>query len=320
MVDVHARLIRQPRAGRRASTARSSSCPATTRSPSARPRIRVCVAPELAVVMAYCKIHLYARAARVRPARGPLPRPRPRALLPAAAARRATREQMREHRLRREIIATVVANQLVDRAGTTFVFRLGEETGAARVAPGARLCGGARGVRDALVLGRGRGARQPGRARDQLEMLIEGRRLVERATRWLVRANPRGDRHRGHDRAVRAGRGVARRRAARRARRARPRGIRRAGRPSFTRRGRARASSPPGGGDAALLVRVRHRRGRRGHRATAAEAVMAPTSRSARGSSSPGCATGSSSCRAPTAGRRSRARRCATTSTASSAS
>jgi len=36
---------------------------------------------------------------------------------------------MRVHRLRREIIATVVANQLVDRAGTTFVFRLSEETG-----------------------------------------------------------------------------------------------------------------------------------------------------------------------------------------------
>src|SRR6516162_2761991 len=39
-------------------------------------------------------------------------------------------EQMRHHRLKREIIATVVANQLVDRAGTTFAFRLGEETGA----------------------------------------------------------------------------------------------------------------------------------------------------------------------------------------------
>jgi len=39
--------------------------------------------------------------------------------------------QMREHRLRRELIATLVANQLVDRAGMTFAFRLGEETGAA---------------------------------------------------------------------------------------------------------------------------------------------------------------------------------------------
>src|SRR6516162_9552480 len=39
-------------------------------------------------------------------------------------------ERMQGHRLRREIIATVVANQLVDRAGTTFAFRLGEETGA----------------------------------------------------------------------------------------------------------------------------------------------------------------------------------------------
>ena len=43
---------------------------------------------------------------------------------------RRYREQMHSHQLRREIIATVVANQLVDRAGTTFAFRLGEETGA----------------------------------------------------------------------------------------------------------------------------------------------------------------------------------------------
>ena len=44
------------------------------------------VSPELAVVMAYCKIHLYAQLLS-RPAGGPVPGPRPRALLPAAAAR-----------------------------------------------------------------------------------------------------------------------------------------------------------------------------------------------------------------------------------------
>ena len=99
-------------------------------------------------------------------------------------------EQMRGHRLKREIIATVVANQLVDRAGTTFAFRLGEETGAlpavlARAYAAAREVLDMRSYWDA-----DRTARQPGLGATQLEMLIEGRRLVERSTRWLVRANP----------------------------------------------------------------------------------------------------------------------------------
>ena len=40
-------------------------------------------------------------------------------------------EQLEQHPLRREIIATRIANDLVNRAGTTFLYRLGDETGAA---------------------------------------------------------------------------------------------------------------------------------------------------------------------------------------------
>jgi len=40
------------------------------------------------------------------------------------------RDRMREHRLRREIIATSVVNDLVNKGGPSFAFRLGEETGA----------------------------------------------------------------------------------------------------------------------------------------------------------------------------------------------
>ncbi len=39
-------------------------------------------------------------------------------------------ERMESHRLHREIITTSVVNDMVDRAGTTFAFRLNEETGA----------------------------------------------------------------------------------------------------------------------------------------------------------------------------------------------
>jgi glutamate dehydrogenase len=99
---------------------------------------------------------------------------------------------MPDHRLRREIVATVVANQLVDRAGTTFIFRLREETGAppsllARAYAVAREVFGMREFWDSVerldnVID----------ASVQIDMLLEGRRLVERAARWLVHSNPHG--------------------------------------------------------------------------------------------------------------------------------
>jgi glutamate dehydrogenase len=97
---------------------------------------------------------------------------------------------MGEHRLRREIIATVFANQLVDRAGTTFAFRLGEETGVQPAAL-ARGYAVAREVFDMRSFWEAvEGLDNKVDANVQLEMLIDGRRLVERATRWLVRAYP----------------------------------------------------------------------------------------------------------------------------------
>ena len=144
-------------------------------------------APELATLLAYCKIHLYERLLesdlpddsylfadleRYFPA--PLPERYPTFL--------------RRHRLRREIIATVFASQLVDRAGTTFAFRLADETGAT-LPQLARAFGVAREVFEMRRFWTDVEALDNKiEAEIQLEMLIEGRRLVERATRWLVRA------------------------------------------------------------------------------------------------------------------------------------
>jgi glutamate dehydrogenase len=97
---------------------------------------------------------------------------------------------MQSHRLRREIIATVVANQLVDRAGTTFAFRLSEETGAPTSIL-ARAYAVAREIYDMRAFWTEIEALDNEvDANTQLAMLIEARRLVERATRWLARANP----------------------------------------------------------------------------------------------------------------------------------
>jgi glutamate dehydrogenase len=146
-------------------------------------------APELAVIMAYCKIHLYAELLDSDLPEDEYLSHDLERYFPAPLPERYGRT-MRGHRLRREIIATVVANQLVDRAGTTFAFRLGEETGA----PASLLARAYAVAREVYEM---RSFWAEVEALDnsidagtQLSMLIDARRLVERATRWLVRASP----------------------------------------------------------------------------------------------------------------------------------
>jgi glutamate dehydrogenase len=100
-------------------------------------------------------------------------------------------DRLERHRLRREIVATRVTNGIVDRAGTTFVFRLQEDTGAG-AADIARAYAVARDVFDMRRLWADVEALDlQVDATVQIEMLLEARRLVERATRWLLRSRPR---------------------------------------------------------------------------------------------------------------------------------
>ncbi len=147
------------------------------------------VAPELAVVMAYCKIHLYSLLLESDLPEDPYLAHDLERYFPPPLPERYGRT-MRTHRLRREIIVTVVANQLVDRAGSTFVFRLQEETGASPSVL-ARGYAVAREVFDMRSFWSAvEELDNQVQADTQLAMLIEARRLVERATRWLVHANP----------------------------------------------------------------------------------------------------------------------------------
>lgn len=95
-----------------------------------------------------------------------------------------------EHRLAREIVCTLVTNEVVNRAGSTFIFRLMEETGATPAD-----------IARAFIVARQVFAQQELWAeiealdnhvetRIQAEMLLEGRKLVERAARWFVRNRP----------------------------------------------------------------------------------------------------------------------------------
>jgi glutamate dehydrogenase len=98
------------------------------------------------------------------------------------------REQMREHRLRREITATTVVNDLVNKGGPCFAFRLGEETGATP-ADVARAYMAACEVFDMRSLWADIEALDNHvEAQTQTRMLLDWRKLIERATRWFLRS------------------------------------------------------------------------------------------------------------------------------------
>jgi glutamate dehydrogenase len=104
-----------------------------------------------------------------------------------APLRAAFADRMQAHPLRREIITTSVVNEMVDTSGTTFLFRLIEETGAS-VPDLTRAWLVAREVFDMPVFwhqveeleGSGVGIAA------RVTLLLEGRKLTERAVRWLL--------------------------------------------------------------------------------------------------------------------------------------
>ena len=93
---------------------------------------------------------------------------------------------MADHPLRREIITTSAVNEMVDYSGTTFLFRLIEETGAS-VPDLTRAWLVARDVFDMPAFWRAVEALDGSvDISAQIKLLLEGRKLTERATRWLL--------------------------------------------------------------------------------------------------------------------------------------
>jgi glutamate dehydrogenase len=95
-------------------------------------------------------------------------------------------DRMSAHRLRREIVSTSVVNEMVDTGGTTFLFRMAEETGY----PVSDI------TRAWLVASEVFGMPAFWRQVEQLAgeidvearigLVLEARKLIERATRWLL--------------------------------------------------------------------------------------------------------------------------------------
>ena len=142
--------------------------------------------PELAVLLAYSKVFLYAALLDSDVPEDPhLSAELARYFPPPLPDRHA--EVMRSHRLGREIVATQVVNNMLHGGGTTFAFRLHEETGApaseiARAYAVSREVFGMRPQWAAIEA-----LDNEVKASVQIEMLLEGRRLIERGSRWLLR-------------------------------------------------------------------------------------------------------------------------------------
>ena len=142
--------------------------------------------PELAILLSYSKITLYRELLESDAPEDPYLSGELERYFPTPLRERFC-EQIREHRLHREITATHVVNSMVNRCGTSFAFRLGEETGAAGPEI-ARAYTTARETFDVRTLWAEIEALDNRvDAGTQTRMFLEGRKLVERATRWLLR-------------------------------------------------------------------------------------------------------------------------------------
>lgn len=146
-------------------------------------------APELAVLMAYAKLTIYPQI---------LASDLPRELValswlskyfPASVVERAG-DALPNHYLKYEIIATGMTNEIVNRMGATFLFRLNDETGAsigaiARTWLAACRIFETQGMWDAIEA-----LDDVVPAGVRVQLLLEVRRLMERATRWILRNFP----------------------------------------------------------------------------------------------------------------------------------
>jgi glutamate dehydrogenase len=143
-------------------------------------------APERAVLLAYSKMQIYDELLASGVPDDPVIAAALERYFPVPLRKRFAR-QIQAHPLRREIVATHVTNSMVNRVGSTFVHRMREETGA----------GTAEAVRAYLVT-REAYALVPFwqevealelKVADEVQsaMLLDGGRLIVRATLWLLR-------------------------------------------------------------------------------------------------------------------------------------
>jgi glutamate dehydrogenase len=148
--------------------------------------------PELAVLSAYVKLDLKRELVRSEVLEDPVLQPMLRRYFPTRV-RESLGKEIPEHPLRREILAMVLANEIVNRVGLAFAEEVSSTTGRAK--PEVALAyAGARDILEIGTLWREIEAlddQVPAAA--QAAMLAECGRLLESCTVWLLRHAAAGD-------------------------------------------------------------------------------------------------------------------------------
>lgn len=142
--------------------------------------------PELAVLLSYSKINLKHNILETDLPEDPYIAKCIETAFPATLRKRYP-EQVASHRLRREIIATQLSNSVINEMGPTFVHRLADEMGvnAAEIVRAYVAAAQIFRAKELQMLINSLDYQIP--AMTQLEMLLHVKRLVRRATRWLLR-------------------------------------------------------------------------------------------------------------------------------------
>jgi glutamate dehydrogenase len=185
MLDVHARLTSALEAqGRLDRTL--ESLPGVEEIEDRQKTGRGFLQPELAILMAHSKLAVYDALLESELPRSPVFLSELVRYFPETLRVRFDRT-MGDHPLAREIVANVVANEIVNRAGITFVFRIQEETGAESADIAAAFVATRQIFRQREMWQAVEALDNRVPVESQAALLLEGRKLVERATRWLLR-------------------------------------------------------------------------------------------------------------------------------------
>jgi glutamate dehydrogenase len=142
-------------------------------------------APEFAVLLAYVKISLEREVLADQIVDEPWTNDVLAHYFPTPLRQRFA-GRMAGHRLRREIITTALVNEVVNRGGTSFVFRAMEESGAsaADVIRAYVVVRDVYGLKEIWAAAEALDSQVPTSA--QVLVFLESRRLLDRAVRWLV--------------------------------------------------------------------------------------------------------------------------------------
>ncbi len=184
LLHVHARYLRQLLRENRVSL-ETDGLPGEKEIAARRSAGTGLTTPELAVLLAHTKIAAGQQVLASDLPDDPYLRSTLAGYFPAPLRERFA-DQLGAHRLRREIITTSVINEMVDTGGSTFLFRLGEETGLpvpdiTRAWLVAREVFGMRAFWQQVEALAG--------AVDvdaRIAVVLEARKLMERTTRWLL--------------------------------------------------------------------------------------------------------------------------------------